>query len=136
MPEGRDRDPAAPQILLLEDDIMLRAAMAVALQRHGLVVHAMGSAEQARRVLGNDATIVGIIMEIGLGDAGAFLTDIKKAWPEMAIVVLTGRPDLLLGQATGPREAHLLKPCPMRRVVTTMRGLIVRQCAVAPGLRD
>jgi DNA-binding NtrC family response regulator len=126
--EAGNAYPAAAEIVLLEDDVMLRAAMALALQRHGLVVHALGAAEHVRRVLGENGAIVGIIMEIGLGGAGgegrALLADVKKAWPGMAIVVLTGRPDLLLGHATGPHEAHLLKPCPMQRVVTTIRGLI------------
>ena len=125
--EDGDAYPAAPEIVLLEDDVMLRTAMALALQRYGLVVHAMGAAEQVRRMLGDNGAIAGIIMEIGLGEGRALLTDVKQAWPRMAIVVLTGRPDLLLGYATGPREAHLLKPCPMPRVVTTIRGLIAKR---------
>jgi len=124
-----DGCPAALEIVLLEDDVMLRAVMALALQRQGLVVHAMGAAEQVRRMLGDNAAIVGIIMEIGLGDGEglSFLNEVKKAWPRMAIVVLTGRPDLLLGHAMGPLETYLLKPCPMQRLVTTIRGLIAKR---------
>ena len=125
--DGVGDDPAGLEIVLLEDDAMLRAAMALALRRYGLVVHAMGSAEQARAVLGDNGAIVGIIIEIAVGEGRAFLTDVKKAWPRIAIVVLTGRPDFLLGRAKDPHEAHLLKPCPMQRVVTTMRGLIARR---------
>jgi DNA-binding response OmpR family regulator len=120
---------AAAEIVLLEDDVMLRAYIALALQRQGLVVHAMGSAEQVRRVLGDNGAIVGIIMEIGLADGGghAFLNEVKKAWPRLAIVVLTGRPDLLLGHAIGPLETYLLKPCPMQRLATTIRCLIAKR---------
>ena len=127
-PDDADPCPDGHEIVLLEDSVMLRAAMAMALRNDGFVVHAAGAAPHAMALLRTNISIVAVIMEIDLGAGGgesrALLTDFKSAWPRLAVIVLTGRPDLLLGHIAGPREAHLLKPCPMKRVIATVRGLI------------
>lgn len=107
---------------------MLRMAITLALRRDGFIVHGAGTPAEALALLRGQPRIVAIIAELDLGrgdaEGVALLAQVRAEWPALAIIILTGRPGLLLGRSAGAREAHLLKPCPMVRLVATLRRLI------------
>jgi CheY-like chemotaxis protein len=116
------------ELLLVEDHPLLRAATTLALQREGFVVHAVGSAAEALVLLAAHPSIAGVVLEIELGgseaDGYVIAAAARAQRPDLAIVFLTGRSDLLVGRVLAAREAHLVKPCPMARVAETVRQMI------------
>lgn len=118
-----------PELLLVEDHPLLRAATTLALRREGFVVHAAEGAAEAMALLTAHPTVAAAVLEIDLGRGGGdgfALADAARALrPELAVVFLTGRSDLLVGRVRGAREAHLVKPCPVARVAATVRRMML-----------
>lgn len=116
------------ELLLVEDHPLLRAATTLALQREGFVVHAAGGAAEALLLLAAHPSIAGAVLEIELGvreaDGYGIAAAARAQRPDLAIVFLTGRSDLLVGRVLSAREAYLVKPCPMVRVAETVRRII------------
>lgn len=102
------------EVLLIEDHPLLRAALTVALRDAEFVVHAAGSANEGLALLAEHPRIVAIVLEIDLGPDGPngfVVADVARTMrPEIGIVFLTGRPDLLEGRGSRWREIGLVKP--------------------------
>lgn len=115
-------------ILLIESHGLLRAATALGLQRQGFIVHSAAGVTDGLRLLHANPAIAVALLEIELGAPGpngfAFVAAAALSRRDLGIVLLTGRADMLVGRKASLREVHLVKPCPLPRVVAAIRGLL------------
>lgn len=103
----------AGRLLLLEDDVDLRGALALVLRARGWEVTAVGAAGEAQQAIGEDPVDVAVV-DLGLPDrSGPPLVEaLREAFPDTRLVVFTGEEDPGVRRAC--REAgaddYLLKP--------------------------
>jgi len=123
-----NRPAASPVVLLLEDNALLRAALFLALEREGFTMRSAATVREALIRLAEEPAIAVVVLEIDLGPGtprGFAFADVALARrPDLRLVFLTGRADLLVGRAHGPREMHLTKPCPVPRVAAAIRRVL------------
>ena len=101
-------------VLLVEDEPLVRVAAAKALRDAGLVVAEAASAEQALAA-GSAAeeppAVVVADLRLGPGlDGLALGAEALRHWPGVGVVYVTGYPDDLDGRPLGPRERYLVRP--------------------------
>lgn len=113
------------ELIVIEDHPLLRAALALALRTEGFVVYATGETPAALGMLAEHPAVAAVVLEIDFGpgrQSGFAFTDAaRRLRPDIGIVFLTGRADLLVGRDTGPQEAHLVKPVTVSRIAAAVR---------------
>jgi DNA-binding response OmpR family regulator len=120
-------------VLLVEDEALIREMLAEDLADAGLDVAEASSAEAA---LGA-ATAAGkagrppsvLVTDVNLGggmDGLALSAEMRRRWPEVGVVVMTGRPANLDGRRPDPREVCLLKPFGPPRLAAAVHHLLGR----------
>lgn len=118
------------ELLLIEDHPLVRAALAVALGSENFEVHPVATATDGLTKLSETPAIVAVVLEIELGPAGpdgfVFAEAARAIRPDIGIVFLTGRPDLLVGRGPRRGEVCLVKPCPVPSIARAVRTVIAR----------
>ena len=117
-------------VLLVEDEPLIRETLVEDLSGAGLDVleapdaeTALGAAGQAPRppcVLVTDVNLGG-----GM-DGLALVAEVRRRWPEVGVVVITGRSSNLGGRCHDPREICLLKPFGTPRLAAAVHELMGR----------
>lgn len=117
-------------VLLVEDEPLVCETLAEDLAGSGLEVAeapdaeaALGAAGQAPRppcVLVTDVDLGGGMNGLALAD------EARRRWPEVGVVVMTGRPSNLGGRGRDPREICLLKPFGTPRLAAAVHELMGR----------
>ncbi|MFQ5576781.1 MAG: response regulator transcription factor [Anaerolineae bacterium] len=106
-------DAFAGRIIIVEDEVNIRAGLRDILQQDGHTITGVGSGEEALATLAAapcDAAVVDIRMP---GITGIeLLRQIHTRWPHVAVIILTGHGDLESAMAAIKAGAHdyLLKP--------------------------
>jgi len=120
-----NRITASTTVLLIDNNALLRAAMALALQREGFAMHRAASVAEGLAVLAKYPRISVVVLEVDLGPGtprGFAFADVALArHPDLGVIFLTGRTDLLMDRLQGPHEVHLTKPCAMPRLAEAIR---------------
>ena len=118
-------------VLLVEDEALVREMLAEVLTDAGLDVAATSSAEGALRVAGEawDASqppqVLVTDVDLGAGmDGVALVAEIRRRWPDLGVVVMTGRPSNLNGRDPDPDEICLHKPFRPHRLTTAVQDLM------------
>jgi DNA-binding response OmpR family regulator len=121
------RDGAMVEVLVVDDEPLLRMALGDALDEAGLEVAQAASAEVALAAAEAEPPAV-LVTDVNLGpgemDGIALADEAKRRWPGVGVVFITGRPSNLDGRALGARDRFLPKPFPPDRLVRAVRGLI------------
>lgn len=117
-----------PVILLIEDEPLVRSAVAEMLEDLGFVVElACSAAEASARLGGADHPYRAIIIDVGLPDRSGedLAKDILAALVEVAVVIASGGDpaDLDPALANDPRVAFLAKPYGMRAMIGVLSRL-------------
>lgn len=113
-------------ILLVEDDDLVRDCLEVALEQAGLETTGRGSAEAALGLLDARSPPAVVVTDINLGpgmDGLAFVRAARKVWPDVPVVFISGRYGALGGMS--PRERFLPKPFStpaLLRAIEDVRG--------------
>ena len=115
-------------VLLVEDEPLVRATAAEALRDAGLVVAEAASSEQALAA-GSAAeeppAVVVADLRLGPGlDGLALGAEALRRWPGVGVVYVTGHPDDLDGRPLGPREHYLVKPVAPAALLRAVRRLM------------
>jgi two-component system response regulator MprA len=126
-----------PEVLVVEDDGALRAAVARALRDHDLQVTtaADGSGALAAAGRGPDTRFDAIVLDIGLPDSDGrdVCQALRARGIDVPVLFLTARDqlqDLLSGYAAGGDE-YLTKPFHVRELVVRLQALL-RRAATRP----
>jgi CheY-like chemotaxis protein len=152
-------------VVLVEDEPLVREVVAETLDAAGLDVAAAGSAEAALAALGvapdgggalagRDAvppppprpppprflpppvlvTDVGLSLAGGAMDGFALAAALRRRWPALGVVVMTGQPAFIPRCAwLAPRERHFLKPVAPDALVRAVRELAAEPSAAGWG---
>jgi DNA-binding response OmpR family regulator len=120
-------------VLLVEDEALIREMLAEDLADAGLDVAEAPSAEVAL-VVAAAAGQTGkppcvLVTDVNLGggmDGLALAREVRRRWPEVGVVYVTGRPSKLDGHALGARERFLPKPFGPSRLTAAVHQLMGR----------
>lgn len=100
-------------ILLVEDDELIRMSLVMGLADYGFEVVEAATAEAALEMMlsGLQTPVVVTDINLGPGCNGLDLADrIHAKWPDLGIIFITGRLDMLHSRVLGQHEAFLAKP--------------------------
>lgn len=131
--------PAAPRILLLEDDPAIARTVAFALEREGFAVEQVLLTSAARERLAAAPPALAIL-DVGLPDGSgldlcrALRQDADPRLARLPILMLTARDeelDRVLGLELGADD-YMAKPFSPRELVARVRALLRRASAPAP----
>jgi DNA-binding response OmpR family regulator len=115
------------EVLVVDDEPLLRMTLGEALDEAGLEVAQAASAEVALAAAEAGPPAV-LVTDVNLGpgemDGIALADEAKRRWPGVGVVFITGRPSNLDGRALGARDRFLPKPFPPHALVRAVRGLI------------
>jgi CheY-like chemotaxis protein len=103
--------PAPKTILVLEDEVLVRMAVADDLMSAGFHVIQAASADEALRLLLSPAHVDLVLTDInmpGSFDGLALAAGVRATWPALKIIVLSG--DLPAEPAADLADAFLSKP--------------------------
>lgn len=101
------------ELLLVEDEYLVRLTLAMMLEDHGFRVAEAATGEEALRLLqdglGMDALVTDI--DLGPGISGLVLAErMQVLRPGVPVVFVTGRPPTLRDRPRRAGEAYLVKP--------------------------
>jgi CheY-like chemotaxis protein len=120
-------------VLLVEDEDLVREVLSDGLEESGLSVVAVPSAETALSVAAEEEPPPAVLVtdvNLGPGMDGLALADqAHHVWPGVAVVVMTGDERNLLNRPGRSRERHLLKPfdaARLRSEITDLMGGALR----------
>lgn len=118
-------------VLLVEDATLIREMLAEELTDAGLDVAEVPDAEGALQAAGAawDASrpprVLVTDVDLGTGmDGFALAVEIRRRWPDLGVVVMTGRPSSLDERRPDPRMVCLHNPSEPRRLAAVVRGLM------------
>lgn len=118
-------------ILIVDDEEMIRDLLTSALQQEKYVCHQAANVDEAFMLLEHqqiDLVISDIMMP---GRSGVeLLRDLKKADPDIAVLMITGLSDMNTAMECVHLGAddYITKPFGINRVVLTVKNLIERRC--------
>ncbi len=113
------------QLILVEDDVVIRNVAVEFLQEHGYEVVGAATAEDAmQRLTHAPAPLLAVTdIELGEGRSGLELADwMHERWPALNVIFASGRLDRLKGRAPDPRETCLCKPFRLNTLVQLVRS--------------
>ena len=116
-------------VLVLEDDPLVRVLTVDALAEAGLSVIEASSLQEARAVLAANTPCRVLMVDHDLGEADEangfdFARDRLAASDHVAALYVTGRWHLFEGMAPSRRERHLRKPFRLSELVRSVRDLL------------
>jgi two-component system, response regulator PdtaR len=112
-------------ILLVEDEVFTRLAMADDLMKEGFQVIQAGSADEALMVLRSPITIDLVLTDIimpGALDGCDLAKAIHTNWPAIKVIILSAR--YIEALATTPAGAFIAKPCFLPRLIDAIHRLL------------
>jgi CheY-like chemotaxis protein len=122
---------AGMYVLLVEDEALVREMLAEDLADAGLDVAEAPTAEVALAVAaaaagaGQAPCVLATDVNLGGGmDGLALAAEVRRRWPRVGVVVMTGNPANLDGRRPDPREICLHKPFGPPRLTTAVQDLM------------
>lgn len=116
-------------VLVVDDEALVRETVAEGLADDGLSVVDVSSAEQAL-ALAETAGVPDVVvtdLELGSGMNGlALAEEVHRRWPGAGVVIMTGNPAGVRAHTFGAQERFLSKPFGDARLVSTVRELMGR----------
>ena len=123
-------------VLLVDDETLVRETLAEDLAEAGLDVTdapdaeaALGAASAAAGEAGGPPRVLVTDVNLGRGmDGLALAAEVRHRWPEVGVVVMTGKPANLDGRGPDPREVCLFKPFGPPRLTAAVHRLMDQSC--------
>jgi len=115
-------------VLLVEDEPLVRELLHEDLADAGLAVHPVDCAEAGLAALETDSgTLAVLVTDVNLGpgmDGVALVAEAQRRWPHIGVVVMTGE-ESNLGRLPEPlRHSCLIKPFNPPRLVAAVNALV------------
>ncbi|MDO9712218.1 response regulator [Paracraurococcus lichenis] len=118
-------------VLVVEDEPLVREVVADGLQDDGLCVVEAPTAEEALALFTNDGRPQVVVTDVNLGSGMDGLTLAEEAhrrWLDVGVVIMTGNPVNVLGRPSDPCERILLKPFMPTVLSQCVRELLGGSC--------
>jgi DNA-binding response OmpR family regulator len=107
----RSADPRARPVLVVEDDVGVRAFLVAVLQRQGYRVIAAGSGEEALQLLGEEPAQLAVL-DVTLPGMDGFAVAEELA-PNVPVIIVTGDPVGAYARTVGRTERFQVLPKPV-----------------------
>ena len=116
-------------VLVVEDEQLMRESTAAALRDAGFSVAEAASAEEAlalaESAAGGPPPVLVADLHLGPGMDGLALgAEARRRWPGVGVVYATGHPDEFDGRLLGPRERYVVKPFASAALLGAVRRLM------------
>ena len=116
-------------VLVVEDEPLVRETAAAALREAGFRVAGAASAEEALALAerAGDGPPAVVVADLRLGpgmDGLALGAEARRRWPGVGVVYATGHPDSFDGRLLGPRERYVVKPFAPAALLGAVRRLV------------
>lgn len=101
------------ELLLVEDEALIRLTVAMMLEDHGFAVAEAATGEEALRLVESGVSVDALITDIDLGcgmNGLALAGRVRALRPGLPVVFVTGRPSTLRDRPCSTGEAYLIKP--------------------------
>jgi CheY-like chemotaxis protein len=116
-----------PKILVVEDEFLIRMTLAECLVDDGFEVVEAGTGAEAIEALARDAEIALLLTDVQLPgglDGLNLARSARAARPDLPVIFVTGRPDVVSGRAhQSPRDVFVSKPYLPSEVASIARRL-------------
>jgi signal transduction histidine kinase len=118
--------PDRLNILLVEDEVLIRLVLAEALEAQGHRVHQAGDGGEALPLISTDIPIDILVTDVGLPQMnGRRLAQLAKACrPDLKILFLTGYIDRTDGDSLPPDSDTLVKPVTVGTLLAKLRSML------------
>jgi DNA-binding NtrC family response regulator len=117
------------KILIVDDETELRELLVTVLEEHYDVTQAETAAELQKNFFQNGPDVV--LLDVQLPDANGLdlLPQVKKAWPETEVIVLTGHGTVAMAVEAGRRGAYnfLSKPFETEKLLADVKCALERK---------
>lgn len=125
-------------VLVLDDDPLVLMTMAELLRDEGFEVEQAANSGEAIRLFQQEPSPRVLVTDLNLGErkTGADVArELRRGAPELPVVFVTGRPDLLADHVMDHRQRLLRKPVPVEKLAAVIRELrsAVRGDEIRPG---
>ncbi len=113
------------QLILVEDDGVIREVVVESLREHGYEVIEAATAEDAmQRLEGAPAPMLVVTdIDLGAGRSGLEFADwLHERWPTLNVIFASGRLEWLEGRAFDARETCIAKPFRLRTLIELVRS--------------
>jgi DNA-binding response OmpR family regulator len=115
-------------VMIVDDEPLIRGLIALELTDVGMSVTEAASAEGALHDIVDDDLLAAVIVtDVNLGpgmNGVAFAAEIRRRWPDVLLVIVTGNALNLDRLAPDSCEATYLKPFDTGRLATDIRALL------------
>jgi CheY-like chemotaxis protein len=120
-------DPRSrPKVLIVEDEFLIRMTLAEALTEEGFDVVEAATGEEGATALASDPDFALLLTDIQLPGGPDGLTLARSARenrPDLPVIYVTGRPDVMPSAAQSPRDAIVPKPYLPSEITSIARRL-------------
>lgn len=116
-------------VLVVDDEPMVREIVAESLCDDGLQVTEAVSAEDALEIAGTKGAPEVLVTDVNLGpgmDGFGLAAEVRRRWPSAGVVITTGNPAGIGQRSFEENERFLAKPFGPARLVTAVRELMRR----------
>ena len=117
-------------LLVLDDDPLVRVTLVEALRDEGLAVIGAGSETEALAALREERAPRVVVADLDLGtrrNGFVFAAIARMLCPDVAIIYITGRPEAAEGHAMNEREVLLRKPFLPSELVVIAKRMMASQ---------
>jgi CheY-like chemotaxis protein len=115
---------AAPRVLVVEDEFLIRMTLSEVLTDDGFEVVEAGDAAEALAALEREPELAAMLTDIQLPgglDGKALAAKARETRPTLPVVFMSGRPD---SAGSGPYDLHINKPYLPSTVSAAVRRLV------------
>ena len=125
-------------LLVVEDEPLVRQAVVECLEEAGFAVPDAAHAEAALAIVAADGPpavlITDVHLMLGARFSGLALAAVlRRRWPEVGVLYITGHPECLIGRRLGAQERCLAKPFSSTRLTRAVRDPMPgREVATGP----
>ncbi len=115
-------------VLLVEDEYLIREIMAESLEDAGFAVIQAATGDEAISLIQDElVTITALVTDFhmpGEADGGDVASCIRRRWPDMPVVIASGRPDVMKQSWQAENGFRLLrKPYGPRQLIGVLKEL-------------
>jgi len=116
-------------LLVVDDEPLVRRSVVECLEDAGFAVADAAHAEAALAVAAADGPpavlVTDVNLRLGAGFCGIALAAVmRRRWPRLGVLYITGRPERLTGRRLGARERWLAKPFSSTTLTRAVRDLM------------
>ncbi|MBL8879898.1 MAG: transporter substrate-binding domain-containing protein [Phycisphaerales bacterium] len=126
----------AGEILVVDDNDVVREMMLLGLRRAGYVVHVAATPEAAIEIFSRTSRLSGAVVDVNLERGSGFevLGQLRQANPSLAVIIVTGGDDIEVRRrlAGDPRALFLQKPFTLQELVAALRKLLGQTSGALP----